>query len=337
MMDLFDDEFKQMKNDMKGVWKKLRSSSSSKNEEGEDNVAKMLNSLGDLPSSEATEVGLNSLSVSDFILKFRANSSECLGEIYEMEHTVSQARHSKKLSISLPQDVFHLVEQQLILLDEYLTESELNETETGDRLVIDCLVSILRNISSTHTRYKNNFVQDDFESCIAAANSFLWMVEKIELLMQDMKETYSHLDWISQDTLTGFACQEAEELEGLLGQDAVAAVSQDAVVFLMDEIREANIHAILLSQEWEDLSNNDVVISMTRILEHRIADASDWFDQDFLFRKLVVALARAVVCFYIECIVLKAGKLRRSRSTIGKNGKYNENFKGRGCCLHESK
>jgi len=264
-------------------------------------------------------VDLASLSVQDFSANCRANFSECLAEVYNMDYTVDRSLLSKTLSIPLPQDVFHLVQTQLGLLDEYLERCELVRTKQGDELVVEIVLAILRNISCKQTRYKDRFLQDSLESCVAAANSFLWMVDKIDELMQDVQKRYPHMRWNIRDAMTWMVCQEANGLVAQFGKDAVSAASQDAVLFIMEDIHDSGIPDILFGRQWEeDLVRNEVAISITRIFERYISRVSTWFEQDFLYHKMLGALIRATICFYIETFVGKAEKFRKTSRLYGK-------------------
>jgi hypothetical protein len=89
---------------------------------------------------------------------------------------VTSSTVSGTLSIPLPQDVFLLVETQLDLLDEYLYTTKLGTTPAGDGL----LIFLFRNISCKHNRYKDQFLHEDLETCVAADSSFLLMADRLE-------------------------------------------------------------------------------------------------------------------------------------------------------------
>jgi hypothetical protein len=290
------------------------------------------------PKNEIEVMDLTTLSVEDFCKNFRENSDVCLTDVYEIDYTVHKSKVSGTLSIPLPQDVFHLVETQLSLLDEYLVRAKLKRTVAGDRLLIDCVLSILRNISNKQTHYRDKFLQDGLASCVAAANSFSWMVEKVDEFMETVRQRYCHLHWSDADPVTWMACQEAMELGSQFTTDAVFAASNDGVFFVMDEIHDAGISSLLFTHQWEEvLLNNEVSVSMTKILEKNISQVSKWMEQDFLFHKFIGALVRATICFYIEGFVQKADKLRSASSTMGKRAKRKLAFRNpRQACVRLS-
>jgi hypothetical protein len=271
------------------------------------------------PMNEIEVMDLTTLSVEDFSTNFRENSEECLTDVYEIDYTVHKSKVSGTLSIPLPQDVFHLVETQLSLLDEYLVRAKLKRTVTGDRLLVDCVLSILRNISKKQSHYRDKFLQDGLASCVAAANSFSWMAEKVDEFMETVQQRYCHLQWSDADPVTWMACQEAMELGSQFSTDAVIAASNDGIFFIMDDMHDARISSLLFTHQWEEeLVNNEVSVAMTKILEKNISQVSKWMEQDFLFHKFIGALVRATICFYIEGLVQKADKLRSAGSTLGK-------------------
>lgn len=282
-----------------------------------------INSRNKSEGGEANEVvevmDLTTMSMEDFQLSFLENSNACLMDVYEIDYPVHKSLVSGTLSIALPQDVFLLVSTQLSLLDEYLVRNKLTKTPQGDRLLVDSILAILKNISAKQTEYRDSFLEDSFEGCIAAANSFMWMVEKVEGFMELVATKYPHLSWSDTDPVTWMPCQEAKELSSQFSQDAVLAASAEAVCFIMDEVHDAGLSSLLFTPQWEEeLVHNEVSVSMTKILERRISVTSNWLEQDFLFHKFVGALVRATICFYMEGIVHKAERLRSARRTLGK-------------------
>ncbi|KAL3935534.1 MAG: hypothetical protein SGBAC_008962 [Bacillariaceae sp.] len=271
-------------------------------------------------ANEAVEVmDLTTMSLESFQLSFQENSNACLKDVYEIDYPVHKSLVSGVLSIALPQDVFLLVSTQLSLLDEYIARNKLKGKPEGDRLLVDSILSILKNISAKQTEYRDDFLQDSFEGCIATANSFMWMVEKVEGFMELVATKYPHLTWCDTDPVTWMPCQEAKELSSQFSHDAVLAASSEAVCFIMDDVHDAGLPSLLFSPQWEEeLVHNEVSVSMTRILERRISVTSKWLEQDYLFHKFVGALVRATICFYMEGIVQKAERLRSAGRTLGK-------------------
>eukprot|EP00980_Cylindrotheca_fusiformis_P004234 scaffold918_cov126-Cylindrotheca_fusiformis.AAC.13 len=266
-------------------------------------------------ANEIEVMDLKSLSIDDFSMNFRENSEDCLTDVYEIEYKVHKSLCSGTLSIPLPQDVFHLVETQLSLLNEYLVRNKLKKTVAGDRLLVDCVLSILKNISKKQAQYRDRFLQDGLGACVAAANAFLFMVEKVEDFMGSVIDMFPYLRWSDTDPVTWMACQEALELASQFSADAVAAASNDAVLFVMGSMHDAGLSSMLFTHQWEtELVNNDVSVSMTKLLERNISQVSKWMEQDFLFHKFVGSLVRATITFYIECFVQKADRLRSACS-----------------------
>jgi hypothetical protein len=206
------------------------------------------------------------------------------------------------------------VEAQASLLDEYLISTHLIQTEAGDSLLMDALLSILRNLWYKQTHFRNTFLRD-LESCIAGANDFLRMVEKVDGLMKAMTERYPHLSWddVKGDVTTAQVRREAADLITLFGSDAVHA-SERAATYVIQTIQNSSIPAELFSHDWEDrLVHNEVALSMVRTFEDYLSDLHNYVEQDFLYHKVVAALVRSTVCFYVQCLVKKADQMRRTR------------------------
>lgn len=247
-----------------------------------------------------------------FLNDFRESASECLVNVYLIDRTVTKSDISGTLYTSLPEDVFALLEAQASLLDDYLISTELYGTDAGDAILTDALFSILRNLWYKQSHFRNSFLWD-MESCIAAANDLLRMVDKVDALVLVTAERYPHLNWNeSGDVTTSLLRKEAASLISLLGNDAVNA-SQRAVNFVMRDIQRSDIPQKLFDRDWEDrLVQNEVAMSMVRMLEAYISDIRGFIEQDFLFHKVVAALVRSTVCFYVQRFVNKADQMRRA-------------------------
>jgi hypothetical protein len=218
---------------------------------------------------------------------------------------------SGTITTSLPEDVFSIINAQTNLIDEYLVGCQLLHTEQGDEVLIDSLLAIFRIMWHKQTHFRDSFLHD-LESCIAAANDFLRMIEKVDMLLFEMSKKYPHLQWKEgKASSTALLRREAVELISLFGSDAVYA-AQRASTFVMRAIQQSTIPKELFSREWEDkMVHNEVAVSMVRTYEDFLTDIHNWIGQDFLYHKIIVALVRSTVCFYIKCFVQKADTVRR--------------------------
>jgi hypothetical protein len=226
------------------------------------------------------------------------------------------------LSTSLCEDVFALVEAQISLLQDYLVSNELLRTEVGNSLLIEALLSILRNLRCKQNSFRNTFLRE-LASCVAAANDFSRMAERVEHLQQSMAERYPHLDWTGDDerNLTFTFRREASGLIDILEADAVCAAHRIAS-FVVQGLHQSGVSLELFSHDWEDkYVQNEVAVSMIRTFEDYLVDIQNCIEQEYLYHKVVAALVRSTVCLYVQCFVKKADSRRREMKRLKKNAR----------------
>jgi hypothetical protein len=219
--------------------------------------------------------------------------------------------------------VFTLVESQTDLLDEFLRLSNLANTPMGDAVAIDGLLSILRIINFKQMHYRESFL-DDMESCVAASNDFLRMSERTENMMRDVRKRYPQLGWgnsnnetiLSEwDVTTGLVEQEASNLLDRFGADAVLA-SQRSVIHLIQSIHESDIPLQLFSRLWEDeLTHNEVAKGIIRRYNNSLLSIQQFLATEYMFHKVIASLVRCTICYYVQCLVLKADRLRHGKKS----------------------
>jgi len=231
-----------------------------------------------------------------------------------MRHPIHKSSVSGSLTTGLPEDVFHLVDSQLSLLEDYLRAKCIISTETGSNVAVEAVLSIVRNLWYHHTNYRYTFLQD-VESSIAAANDLMRKLEKLEEMMRQVGEHFPQVDWREREqggSATFVVRREIADLVSLFSTDAVNAC-QRAVNHIMRNIHNSSIASDLFTREWEgDLIQNEVAVAIVRTFEDYLSDLRDYIEHDFLYHKVVAAMVRATVCFYTQCFVKKAHKLRRA-------------------------
>ena len=235
-----------------------------------------------------------------------------------MQRPIQKSFLHGTLSTSLAEDVFALVEAQCGLLYDYLKSNELLMTEVGHSVLIESLLSILRNLGQKQTQFRNSFLYE-LPSCVAAANDFFRLAERVERLQQSTVEQYSHLEWESNgdETNLTFAFQrEVSILLDTLEADAVYAANRIAS-FVIQGLHRSGVSTQLFSHDWEEkFVQNEVATSMTRTFEEYLADIRSCVEQDYLFHKVVAALVRSTVCFYVQCFVKKADNRRQEMKRL---------------------
>lgn len=233
--------------------------------------------------------------------------------VFRLRPQVHQSTVSGSLTTALPEDVFHLIGSQLSLLEEYVRIKGLVCTETGNSVVVEAVLSIVRSLWYHHQTYRFTFLRD-VESSIAAANDLMRMLEKLEEMIEELGRYFPQLNWKDgkrQDSTTAAVRREAADLASIYSSDAVNA-SQRAVNYIMINIQNSHISSDLFSRDWEDvMTHNEVAVSIVKTYEDYLSDIRDYLEHDFLYHKVVAALVRATVCFYTQCFVQKAHKMRR--------------------------
>ncbi len=227
------------------------------------------------------------------------------------------------ISTTLAEDVFTLVHAQLALLDEYLVSSDLSMTDTGDAVFADALLSILRIIFCKQMHYgRTSLFLRDIETCIARANDYWKMGEKVDAMMQRISEKHYHRLTLKHDksdsTLAewDFASdlvrQEASKLMDKMNSDAVEA-SNRVAIFIIRAIEQLDIPRELFSRHWEeDLTSNEVAKYIVRVYTNFLTDIKDVLVSDCLYHKVLITLARCTICFYLKCFIFKASRTRSS-------------------------
>jgi hypothetical protein len=259
------------------------------------------------------EESLKGTPVDEFLNNFRDSGTQCILTAYQMKRSIRTSNVSSSLSTALPEDVFTFIEAQTKLLDEYLTVTDFTGTKIGDSIVLDGILSILRNLSHSQTRFRTLYLVD-FEYCIAVSNDLLRMIENIEKTMDTMAQRYDHLPWKQDEkggtTAVSLVEQEAADLITLYSSDAVFA-SQRVASFVLESIQKSSIPTELFTHKWEDeLVQNEIAVSMIRTFEDYLSEIYNHVEEDFLYHKIVAALARSTVCFYIQCFINKANRMR---------------------------
>lgn len=238
-----------------------------------------------------------------------------------IQHPVHRSTIDGTLYTTLPEDVFTLIESQTNLLDEFLRLSNLSNTPTGDAVAVDGLRSILRIMNFKQMHYRESFL-DDMESCIAASNDFMRMSERAENMMRDARKRYPQLGWDASnnetmlsewDVTTGLVEQDASKLLDRFGTDAVLA-SQRAVLHLIHSIHQTDIPLQLFSRPWEDeLTHNEVARAIIRSYNDSLLNIRQYLATEYMFQKVIASLVRSTICYYVQCLVLKADRLRRGK------------------------
>lgn len=239
----------------------------------------------------------------------------------------------ESLFTTLCEDVFSLVNIQVDLLHEYLQVNKIEKTETGQTLILVSLLSIVRNLHDLQLRHRDRFLQDLEFSC-AAANDFMRMIECFDDLMESIHRRYPRLKLLlnqpvqNEEDAAAMALLESEssDLIALYGNDAVYSVQRSQIIAL-DNIQQSSIPLDLFSPAWEDdFHNNEVARAIVSHAENFLRDCHDQLSNAFLYGKVVGALVRSLVCFYVKCLLQKAKRIRLHKRGEGCAGTVESPF-----------
>ena len=216
------------------------------------------------------------------------------------------------MTTSLAEDIFFLVDVQLNVMHDFLLDAGILNSDTGEDVIEDALLAIFRCIWTEQTRHRESFLTS-FELCCATANDFFRMMTRMEELMSSLELKYPFLEWnaLDGDTKTEVIRREANDLATLFVSDAVYA-SQMSHRYVMRSLRQSTVSAELFGRDWEDrFTHNEVIISMIRVFEDYNNDLQNYLCNDYLYHKVIVALVRASVCFYVQFLLKKAANIRK--------------------------
>lgn len=221
----------------------------------------------------------------------------------------------------MAEDVVSLVDTQLKVLQGFLTAIKLWNTRTGSVVYMDGIGFVISCLANTQRRSRLDYMVTLKDSC-GAANDFLRLSEKMELLWSEVTESAPFLLAKRED---------ADSIEARLEQqwmDYVALLSQDAAfaaertqVFLLREIHNTTLSGDLFSLSWEDeWTHNEVVVKLLQMVDRYLNEIGCFLANDFLRHKALIMCCKAIVCFYVRCLVEKADSVSRRRRNRDRMG-----------------
>jgi len=272
---------------------------------------------------------IGEIPVSVFLQSFRENGAQFISSAYltSSRHSINRSTINGILSTSLPEDIFTLIDAQLTLLDEYLGSANLINTDTGNVIIMDALLSIFRTLycKQIHYGHKSLFSQD-LDSFVARTNDYWRMAEKSEHMVHDLsKLRYPYLLWNNTSTKskkkkenslseldrkTNLVEQKGSNLIDLFTSHTIQA-SQRTAIYIIKAIHQCDIPLELFSRHWEEyLTNNEVTKYIVRVYGDYLSDMKQSLETEYLYDKVVCTLIRCTVCFYIKSFILKADRIR---------------------------
>ena len=182
-----------------------------------------------------------------------------------------------------------------------------------------CLIFSMMRSKQIHAR--DRFIQDLETSC-AASNDFARMGERCEESLQELIDECEFSEEAQQ--MLEVSCN---ELLSMYSADAVYA-AQSTHIYIFEPINEA-IGNELFGEDWEqNLTQNELALTLTRTLEDFYADLEHFIDE-FMLKKAVDSLVKSTVVFYVKCLLLNAEKHRDNRNSyFGSNRKALDRISG---------
>lgn len=258
---------------------------------GNEKVVNMENAKDSLAWVNNMLWEVHRLAQDEFLCRTRSQTQEWITKVYNTHHETTQTREGR-LVTSLCEDVFSLAKVQLRTIRERLTKK-------SEALVM-AICLIFNQLQSKQLTSRDKFLRD-LDTCCASANDFQRMSEEVEDVVQDLID-HSELPERSIETLE----QSCGALVSLYSGDAVFA-AQRAHCFIFEPIEE-EIAKDLFGPKWEnELTHNELAMSLTKTLEDFMGDLDTFLDE-FMLKKTVDALVASTVVFYIKCLLLKSEK-----------------------------
>lgn len=230
------------------------------------------------------------------------------------EHTCHKST-SGTLTTSLAEDVLSLVQTQRSVVWGFLESSELLRTEAGEKLLEDAMVFLLSHLKESQVRHRLVFLTTLEDAC-AAANDFLRMSEQTEGFLCDLYQKYMPLASSNahRSTPNSTLQQLGESLVSQFSQDAVYAAERTQVFIVRSVQQQTSIPVDLFSKSWEDdWTHNEVIVRLVKIFDTHLVNVQRYLANNYLFQKTLLISARAMVCFYIRCLVQKADMVGRHK------------------------
>lgn len=187
----------------------------------------------------------------------------CFISSHSTEHEKSQTSDGRLIT-SLCEDVYSIAGVQLRTIRERLTRRS--------EALVQAVGVIFKNLYEKQIACRNNFLTD-FETCCAAANDFIRMSEKCEEILSDLIAE-CNLSPESSDVLE----EQSGALLGLYSNDAVFA-AQKVHLYIFEPIEEA-VAEELFGEEWlDELTNNELALTVVRTLEDFMGDLEIFLDE----------------------------------------------------------
>ena len=222
----------------------------------------------------------------------------------------SSAEHAKtqttegRLITSLPEDLFALAGVQLRTIRDRLTKNS--------AVLVDACAMVFSSMETKQKFCRDEFLTDLETSC-AASNDFVRMADQAEEIVSEILST-TELSLRDQDTLN----QVTNKLVIMYTNDAVFA-AQGVHRYIFEPLEE-ELGEGLFSPEWEEMTHNEMAMTIVRTIEDYMSDIEEWMEE-LMVRKVVDGLVKASINFYIKHLLLKAARKGKKDSCFIDNSR----------------
>jgi hypothetical protein len=251
-----------------------------------------------------------------FIQSTHGQTNKWLDSVFAADHAKSQTADGRLIT-SLPEDVWVLARVQLTTIRERFTAEDSSVFFNAACIIFRCMQNKQR------ISWKASLT--DVEMTCAASNDALRMIELAEVELEDIKYD------------SDFTAHQFEQLDEILEQLSTQFLN-DAVhcaksihSFIFEPVAET-LEGRLFEPEWEDLTHNDMAVTIVRTLEDYLGDLEKWLEESML-RKTLDALVKAFINFYIKQLLLKS--IRRHKHTFFNPKRALERIYGDICVLED--
>jgi Exocyst complex component Sec6 len=231
-----------------------------------------------------------------FLFETSEQTKQWLANVFSQEHCKSQTAEGRLIT-SLPEDLWVIARAHLSTIRERFSLSSIVSFHSTI-IVFRCIQTKGKKAWNTHF--------EDLETCCAAANDALRMIELAEVELEDIKSV-SELNNAQSEQIEGIV----EQITTQFFREAVrlAHAVHKYIFVSIGEVLKGRI----FEWEWEDKSENDMAITITKTLDDYLSDMEKWLE-DSLLRKSLDSLVRATIIFYVKQMLLKS--IRRRHHTF---------------------
>jgi hypothetical protein len=260
---------------------------------------------------------------------------------HSMEKMLRQVSANGSLTTSLPQDIISMMYTFCSVLkdcfihdtiDSKLINLDDEPIENMHQWFIDGISFVLKAIRETHQQTRSILITSSIEDCCAASNDYYRLSELLEPFYDET--LINEFPFINDSARGIYLKQELEDLVSIMIQDAVTAAEycQNFVMTIITQ--QTTLKTDFFSLRWEDeWTSNQPAHELIQILDEHFNVTEQYMcTTPYLFNKSIVATVKAIVCYYIRCLVCKADALdhqqrineRRLGMFIGNNNNNNE-------------